>query len=461
MHYWRRLWLWHGTIERIPYFVTGAALCALKYLIDWLIAARFGYRWKPIHYWISESGNPITALSPDETLLYGTLLTASLPFVWIGVMLTLQRLRSAGLPLWLVWLFFVPFINLMFFIMLACVPPHSPGALADSGAKHSTGILYRMIPHSRFANWMIAAFIPLPAAIGLTLLAVYTFNQYGWGLFVGIPFAIGLYSALIYGFHEPRRWIECAGASVTSLILWGFFILLMAMEGVICLMMAFPIALAINLLGSTIGYVLQAHPRDLPGPLSAAAVMILTIPFLMGAESRLLTAPPLYRVVTTIEIDAPPERVWQHVLRFSDLPPPTEWIFKAGIAYPVRARIVGEGAGACRFCEFSTGTFVEPIEIWDEPSLLRFGVTENPPPMEELSFYRHLHPPHLEGFLMAKRGQFRLMPLPGGRTRLEGTTWYHHNLYPAFYWRLWSDAIIHQIHTRVLKHIRSEAESES
>jgi len=62
---------------------------------------------------------------------------------------------------------------------------------------------------------------------------------------------------------------------------------------------------------------------------------------------------------------------------------------------------------------------------------------------------------------MAKRGQFRLMPLPGGRTRLEGTTWYHHNLYPAFYWRLWSDAIIHQIHTRVLKHIRSEAESES
>src|SRR2546430_5741809 len=34
---------------------------------------------------------------------------------------------------------------------------------------------------------------------------------------------------------------------------------------------------------------------------------------------------------------------------------------------------------------FSTGPFVEPIEVWDEPRLLKFGVTANPAPLDELT----------------------------------------------------------------------------
>jgi hypothetical protein len=41
---------------------------------------------------------------------------------------------------------------------------------------------------------------------------------------------------------------------------------------------------------------------------------------------------------------------------------------------------------------------------------------------------------------------------------LEGTTWYRHGLWPAEYWRWWSDAIIHRIHLRVLRHVRMLAE---
>jgi len=39
------------------------------------------------------------------------------------------------------------------------------------------------------------------------------------------------------------------------------------------------------------------------------------------------------------------------------------------------------GAALC----FFNGPFVEPIEVWDEPQLLRFGVTANPAPLNELS----------------------------------------------------------------------------
>jgi hypothetical protein len=50
-------------------------------------------------------------------------------------------------------------------------------------------------------------------------------------------------------------------------------------------------------------------------------------------------------------------------------------------------------------------------------------------------------------------------PLPGGRTRLEGTTWYHHTMWPEPYWKLWSDGIIRRIHLQVLRHVKRLAES--
>jgi len=154
------------------------------------------------------------------------------------------------------------------------------------------------------------------------------------------------------------------------------------------------------------------------------------------------TKPPGFEVRSSIEINAPPAEVWKHVVEFSELAEPQEWYFRAGIAYPKRARIEGAGAGAIRYCDFSTGSFVEPIEVWSEPHLLRFRVTDNPAPMREWSPYSQVQAPHLHGYFISRQGQFRLTDLGNGRTLLEGTTWYQHGLWPAGYWRWWSDAIM-------------------
>src|SRR5262249_48945523 len=139
-------------------------------------------------------------------------------------------------------------------------------------------------------------------------------------------------------------------------------------------------------------------------------------------------------VLSTIEIDAPPSAVWPHVVSFPDLPEERDWYFRLGIACPQRGRIEGHGVGATRYCEFTTGTFVEPITAWEEPTRLAFDVVEQPPAMFELSFYPHVDPPHLHGYLRSKHGEFRLVALEGGRTRLEGRTWYEFDMFPNAYW---------------------------
>jgi hypothetical protein len=62
------------------------------------------------------------------------------------------------------------------------------------------------------------------------------------------------------------------------------------------------------------------------------------------------------------------------------------------------------------------------------------------------------------GYLSSRHGEFRLSALPGGGTRLEGVTRYTLRIFPSWYWSRWADAIIHRIHMRVLRHLRSLVE---
>ena len=144
-------------------------------------------------------------------------------------------------------------------------------------------------------------------------------------------------------------------------------------------------------------------------------------------------------------IDAPAEEVWRSVIDFEPLPEPQEWLFQLGVAYPTQARIEGSGVGAVRYCEFSTGAFVEPITAWEEPRRLAFDVAAQPEPLRELSPYRNLHLDHLDGTLASRRGEFLLTERADGTTVLQGTTWYELSLAPEAYWSLWTDEILRRM----------------
>jgi hypothetical protein len=236
-----------------------------------------------------------------------------------------------------------------------------------------------------------------------------------------------------------------------------FALLLLPLEGMICIVMAAPVLIPVGILGSWIGAAMaMISPRDY----HKAFPCLLLLPVGTWIEDRVQHS-PLYEVETAVVIDAPPETVWNYVVEFPDLPEPTEWYFRAGIACPTGATIEGEGTSAIRYCEFTTGVFVEPVTIWEPPHRLAFDVTSQPEPMFELSPYADLNPPHMHGTFKTERGEFRLIPLGDGRTRLEGTTWYRIEMGPHSYWKLWCDGVIHGIHHRVLDHIRGLAERDA
>lgn len=290
----------------------------------------------------------------------------------------------------------------------------------------------------------------------LTYWGIQGIGVYGMALFILTPLFIGMAPVIIYGRKRPVTTKQARNIGFLTLGLFTVGLIVFAIEGLICIAMAAPIGLLLTWAGTLIG-----HSIIIKTPSSEATTIIilaLTIPTTAFVEKRDKEALDLIEVTTSIVIDAKSEDVWKNVIEFPTLNEPTEFIFKTGIAYPIDAKIKGQGIGAIRHCNFSTGSFVEPITIWDEPKLLRFDVVENPAPMRELSFY-DINAPHLHDYFVSKQGQFKLTKLENGKTLLEGTTWYYHDIRPVFYWRLWSEYIIHKIHLRVLTHIKETTES--
>lgn len=310
--------------------------------------------------------------------------------------------------------------------------------------------------HRVFQNLAFAILVPGLAGALLVWLAVKGVDSYGLALFYLIPLIVSILSAFFFSYGRTVKYREAYGVALLGELATGAFVMVFALDGLVCLLMAYPLAAVIGLGGAAIG---RAMGSSLTGRVKNVAPILLvgSFPFLLGAEAAVKYEAPVREVETRVMVKAPIEDVWGLVIAFPKIEEEPTGVFRFGIAYPIEAAIEGEGVGAVRYCRFSTGDFVEPITKWEAPTHLAFDVVENPCPMEEFSIYGDIEAPHLHGHMVSEKGEFRLRETEEG-VELVGRTWYRHSLRPQFYWGAISDQLIHQIHERVLNHIKAEAE---
>ena len=442
-----------GNITRSQFVMSGFILFAIKYNADRLLALHFNIDWFFYNYYFSPLHISIQYLNEISIRFYLLLALLSIPFILMGVFLCLKRLHDAGLKQYLVFLFFIPLINIFFFGMLAVLP--SKKTLET--VEEKPHLLGEVIPKSKIGGALFACGISVLLALVFTLVSVDIMQEYGWGLFIAVPFFIGFSSVLIYAYHHhPVSFGASVSIGISGVAFFGLLLMALAMEGLICILMAFPIAIVISFIGSLVAYSIQSIELKNAFRLYSLNVLFITATFI--TENSVNTVPEIYELKTSVVIQSPPDKVWKNLVAFNEMAPPTELLFKAGIAYPQNAKIFGHGKGAIRHCNFTTGSFIEPITTWDEPRLLQFDVWQQPVPLTELSFYKHVNAPHLENFFSSVKGQFLLTETKDHQTLLSGTTWYKNKMWPAPYWKLWSDAILHKIHLRVLNHIKKTTE---
>jgi hypothetical protein len=367
--------------------------------------------------------------------------------------LSVFRLRNAVLPIWLALLALIPFVNFALFLFLSVVPARS------SGHERHTWTDY-LLPREPLGSAVVSCVITALLGIGFSQFSTAYLGTYGWALFTLVPLFMGFVAAAIYGAAEPRSRASCLSVAMASVVLGGLAIMGFAIEGAICVLMAAPLALPLAWLGGWLGYLAQRRRDEAAQTPQMAGALLLVLPFMMYGEKCAFTEARQIQVSTSIVIHAPADRVWGPVIRLASVPKPDSPIFNS-VAYPIRTSLEGSGVGATRKCVFSTGSIVEPIDVWAPGRELRFSVISQPPLMHELSPYRDVHPPHLRlEYLRSKEGQFTISPRPDGTTMLTGTSYYESRLWPGAYWQIWTDGIAHMVHRVVLQEIKRQAEGD-
>src|SRR6266404_1360664 len=172
-------WQWEGRAGRAMYVAVGVVAFALKFLVDWVVVTRIFHRpWSLLNYWRPFGAiSGVNALSFENRLFAGVMLFLALPFIWLGLAMTVKRLRDAGEPTWLAALFFAPIANLVFFLVLS-LKPSVKETLNEEGAPWpGPNFLERWIPRTRAASALVSIGVTALMGFGFTLLGTHVVAQ--------------------------------------------------------------------------------------------------------------------------------------------------------------------------------------------------------------------------------------------------------------------------------------------
>lgn len=281
-------------------------------------------------------------------------------------------------------------------------------------------------------------------------------GSYGWSLFVGVPYFVGFFSSAVLSFWGPRSLSSCLRIAATASGVLALGFLLFGIEGLICVILAVPLGMPVALFGAWMAYIIL-ESKFAP-PAAVATLVVVASNLALWAETKVRRIPPVYTVADSITISASPERVWNSLITMGPLGQPHDLLFRTGVACPQRVDIYGSGVGAMRVCTLTTGQLHEQITAWEPGHLLRWTSITTPPPMKELNPFVDVDPPHLHGFYQSVGGQFELKTLPSGETLVTRSSSYQHGLFPAEYWRLWTDYVARRGHVHVLGVLKQSAE---
>jgi hypothetical protein len=368
---------------------------------------------------------------------------------WALAALSLRRAADANISGWIAAAAIAPVVQIPVILVLCLAPPCVAEDSLPGDARERSATEWR------------AAAQGLIAGLGLTLAAVavgaLVFGAYGYGMFVVSPFVIGAMTAYLgnrqHDIGPTRTAILVTGATVLGCI----GLLMFALEGIVCMVLAAPLGIVMALVGGALGRPIALLTRRAPRR-TLPALALLPLVF---AVENVIAETTSFDTTETIVVNAPPERVWKAVVNMDPLDEPPALPFRLGLAYPLRGEIIGEGVGALRRGEFSTGIAIERITEWVPERKLAFVVVSDVPAMQEISPYQHVHAPHVTGYFLTAGTSFELASLADSRTRIIERTSHQLKLDPVFYWLPMARFVVHENNARVLAHIKRQSERDN
>ena len=435
----------HGRMGRLPYGLWSTGLFLSQHVIT---LAAFRWRGAPLQldWWFAFVPLRSLVAQPEQPLLllgFAYLLAVA----WVLAALAYQRAVDADINEWIAAAAIAPFLQVAVIGILSVAPTRRTVVAPAAPSNRGEG----RIDPARLIYGVIAC-------VGVTIVAValstLMFSVYGFGLFVFAPFVIGAITAFVVNSKTDIGAKRTNQLLAVATAIGAIGLVAVALEGIICVVLVAPLAFGVAVLGGMMGRAIAiSSQRSTRQFLSGFALL----PIMFAIES-LLPAETSFATQQTITVHAPPEAVWAALLHMETIDALPALPFRLGVAHPIRGDVIGEGVGALRHGEFSTGTAVERVTEWALNRKLAFVVEQDVPSMRELSPYHHVHAPHAVGYFRTSLTSFELTPRPDGGTEIIEQTAHQLRLEPVLYWLPITRWIVRLNNERVLTHVKHQAE---
>jgi hypothetical protein len=263
----------------------------------------------------------------------------------------------------------------------------------------------------------------------------------GYTMFLVLPGVTGFVTAM-----TSRFWSSVGISLLITLAVCLGGLLFSGLEGLVCVLMAFPILVITAMLGAGIGLAIRDHVTN-DSKFSLGIMPLLAGISIFGAgkvENELTTGVRTETVVSSITIDATPEDVWDALLEFDRVEGPKPLLMRCGLPIPESCTTEGTGVGSQRTCHFNSGFVRERVTRWEPGQCLEFDVVDVQLPGR-----------HWLGFQGAK---YTLETTDTGQTLVKRTTIVTSTLRPAIYWQFFERLGTETEHEYILKSLRAELE---
>jgi hypothetical protein len=282
----------------------------------------------------------------------------------------------------------------------------------------------------------------LLAVIGMALISQ-DHNQasYGYSMFIILPLAVGI----VIGCFSRSIW-PAALSVLLTLVLGLGLMLIGGLEGVVCILMAFPLLCACALFGVLLAAFISWLVRKSSGPQSHMVVLpLIGLSMIFAAdkvENRFPAGGRVETVATSRTLAATPEEIWQRILSVNEVSGTKPLLLQIGLPVPTSCTMEGSGVGARRVCYFETGMIEEEVTYWEPSRRLDLRIVRSTLPG------RH--------WLQFKGASYELESISTTETRLTRTTTISSLLRPRWYWRFFEEMGIQAEHRYLFDSVFSD-----
>lgn len=209
-----------------------------------------------------------------------------------------------------------------------------------------------------------------------------------------VPVSLGFLMMIVHRKREGFRFWHYLILPWMPGFLFLFCTLLLAWEGIICIVLWIPLVMCLSSFGGLLAmlalYLIKVRRNRM-----YCTTLVCALPFILAPVENLKERASEIRTVRSqIVIRAPVDVVWKNIER---VPAITEnehrfsLVHLMGFPRPIEAKLIGEGIGAVRHATFEGDVlFLEHITEWQRNEKLSFTITANTENIPPDTFDEHV-----------------------------------------------------------------------